>query len=248
MYCTIPFLPNRIKLRGQERDKRTLGLPSGRGIILSDENTAAPAATAQAPSATEQMIPKARLDELIAQRNEQARETQFLQQTLNQLIQNQRAQMKPEVDPEMEELKTTNPAIYQKLMKQEMETRQVRAGLSSALDQQDKLVFLQETGADGKKKLAEVERILSEERKRGNFQANRFGVYTWMLGQEKLREDALKAQAPKTVAKAAEPVTETEAPTSDYREATTIAGGTTPSSKAVKTREDRIKELENIEF
>lgn len=215
---------------------------------MSDENTAAQTATAQAPSATEQMIPKSRLDELIAQRNEQARETQFLQQTLNQLLANQ-ARVQPRAeDPEEEALKERDPIAYKKFKQQEMEIKQLRAGFSSQADQNDRLAFLAETGAEGKKKLAEVERILSEERKRGNFQANRFGIHVWLLGQEKLREDAIKSQAPKTVAKAPETTADSEAPTSDYREATTIAGGTTPSSKAVETREDRIKRLENFEF
>lgn len=213
---------------------------------MSDENTAAPSAPAQAPSATEQMIPKARMDELIAQRNEQAKEAQFLKETLSQMIQNQRTQVKPEVDPAMEELKESNPALYQKLMRNEMDTRQMRAGLSSVLDQQDRLVFLQESGTEGKKRIAEVERILSEQRKKGDFNANRHGIYVWLLGQEKLREDATRSQAPKT--KVEEPVVDNDAPTSDHREATTIAGGTTPSSKAVKTREDRIKEFGDVEF
>lgn len=207
---------------------------------MSDENQGS-------ASSAEQTIPKSRLDELIAERNQERQERIHLQQTLTQLVQNQQRQVRPaEVDdPEMEDLKANNPAAYKKLKQQETALKQVRAGFSTVADQNDRLMFLMEAGADGKKALPEVERILDGERQRGNFQANRAGIYTWMLGQQRLRKD--QAQ-PAQVQTQTAPAT-TEIPSTNPKLATTIAAGTASASPNVeKTREERIAELEDVQF
>lgn len=206
---------------------------------MSDENQGS-------ASSAEQTVPKSRLDELIADRNQERQERIHLQQTLTQLVQNQQRQVRPaEVDdPEMEELKANSPALYKKMKQQEGALKQVRAGFSTVADQNDRLMFLMETGAEGKKKLQEVERILEGERQRGNFNANRAGIYTWMMGQERLRKDAAPAA---TLTQAVVP--SQDAPTTNPQHATTIGAGTASSRPGVeKTREERIAELENFEF
>jgi len=166
------------------------------------------------------------------------------------MLANQRSvQRQEEESPEDQELKQRDPAAYNRFKRQEIELKQVRAGFATQADQLDRQSFLQNTGADGKKRIADVEKILENERRGGNFRANREGIYTWMLGQERLRDDATARSTQRVQPKATAPDSTTEdVPTSDPREATTITGGTAPSSKAVETREDRIKKLENIEF
>lgn len=215
---------------------------------MSDENTGA-------DSSSNQTIPKSRLDEVIAERNQERQERAFLQQTLAQLVQNQRAQTARPVeaeDPAMEELKNSNPALYHKVKQQHRDLQQVRAGYFDVNDRLDRNEFFQLAGKDGSKKLAQVEEVLNRERQAGNFKATRHGIYQWLLGQEKLREahEAANRPAPAPNApapKAAAP--ENDAPSSDPSLATTLQGGKAAVGSVVeKTREERIAALANETF
>lgn len=207
---------------------------------MSDENPSA-------ASSAEQMVPKARLDELIQERNAERQERMFLQGQLAEAAKyRQPAQQTAPEDPELEALKESNPVLYRRIKKQELDTKQLRAGFSSLLDQQDRSMFLQEAGAEGKKKLDEVERVIHHERTvNRNFNVTRIGVYNWLKGQEVLKREQT-AQASPAPAKALDK--EDDIPSSDPKFATTIKGGTAPSNVIEKTREERIKEIENVVF
>lgn len=201
---------------------------------MSDENKGA-------PSSGEQTIPKARLDELIGERNRLQQEAAFLK---GQLSVTQRQMQTPRVErdsPYMEQLKQDNPNEYARQKRQESELKQLRAGFSVMADKADKTEFIQEFGDAAKKRLADVEQVLEGERSRGNFNASRSGIYQWILGQEKLRADAEKPAAPP-------PPPPTDAPPSDPKLAQTLTGGSAPSLKGTETREERIAALKDLQF
>lgn len=208
---------------------------------MSDENSGA-------ASSPEPTVPKARLDELIAERNQERQERMFLQQQVTELVRGQRQAQRPEVeDKELEDIKQSNPALYKRLKKQDQDARQLRAGFTSIADQNDRLGFILETGNEGKKQLQKVEEILHRERTQNkNFAVTRVGIFNWLKGQELVRRDQEQQAAPKKAA----PVetSEVDAPSSDPRNATTIQGGTAPSKQVEKSREERYRELENVVF
>ncbi len=207
--------------------------------MMSDENSGT-------ASSAEPMIPKARLDELIAERNSSKAEVQFLQGQLAEIARQRQQVARPEVDdPEMEELKRSNPGLYKKLKKQEYETKQLRAGFSTVIDANDRLAFLQEAGEAGKKRMAEVEQILNHERTQNrNFNVTRVGIFNFLQGQDLIKREQSKASAPQAKA----PIEDGNVPSSDARSATTISGGTASSQPVAQSREERIKSLENVEF
>lgn len=192
------------------------------------------------------MVPKTRLDELIAERNQERQERQFLQQQLGEIArQRQVVQRVDQPDPEDEELKQRDPVTYKRLKKQEMELRQVRAGFSSVADQYDRLSYVQETGSEGKKLLAQVEQVLKFEREqKKNFNVTRNDIFQFLKGQELLKREQLQRNAPQVT----EAQDDGDAPSTDPKHATTIKAGTASSGIAEKTREERIKELEDVVF
>lgn len=207
---------------------------------MSDENQGS-------VSSPEPTVPKARLDELIAERNQERQERMFLQQQVTELVRGQRQAQRPEAeDKDLEDIKQSNPALYKRLKKQEQDAKQLRAGFTSVMDQNDRLAFIMETGDDGKKKLQQVEEILHRERTQNkNFAVTRVGIYNWMKGQDLVKRDREQAAAPK---KAAVTEVSEDSPSSNPRDATTIQGGTAPSKTVEKSREERYRELENVVF
>lgn len=217
----------------------------------------------QPPSSGEQMIPKSRLDEIIAERNALRNEIAVKDQTVHTLShlvkQAQAPQRQVEEDPVLKELKENNPALYHKMVKQEAEIRQLRGGLTAFAERQDRSDFLAHAGKPGEKRLAEVEKILEEERRRNNFQATRLGIYTWLLGQERLQRDAQEASpgegfaasqaaAAKAPPKADDDSQAEEIPSSDPRASSSPTAGTASVLSGEETREERIKKLEHLEF
>lgn len=200
-------------------------------------------------SSAEPMIPKSRLDELIQERNQERQERQFLQNQLGEIARQRQVVQRPEQDdPEMEELKQRDPAAYKRFKKQENELRQVRAGFSSLADQNDRLDYFSQTGSEGKKMLGQVEQVLKHEREvNRNFNVTRSGIYQFLKGQELIRQQQERGTQPQ----AKTPVMEEsdgDVPSSDPKLATTIRGGTASSQSVEKSREERFKELENVEF
>ncbi len=211
---------------------------------MSDDNSKGSASSA------EQMVPKSRLDELIAQKNQAAQQTHFLQQTLSSLMAQQRAQRAPDPeDQEIERLKDENPVAHKLLLKQktlEQDLKQTRAGFSSLADEIDRKNFFEAAGKESAKYAEKVEQVIQAERQKGNFNVDRRGVYVFLKGQEQIaRESAPQASAP---APSAPAESHEDVPSSDHRFASTLKGSAAPTVAVEKTREERIKELENVEF
>lgn len=205
---------------------------------MSDENQGA-------ASSTVQTVPIERLNEVIAERNAERQEKSYLAQTLNTLVQQQRASQAPapRVDPELEALKESNPGLYKRLVAQERRAKELSAGYSMMHDQLDKTNLIIEKGDEAKKRLNDIEVILERERQQGNFKITRGQIYDWMRGQE-----ALKAQsAPKKTEETPKVKAADDAPSSDPKFAS-ATGGTAPSNTAQMSREERIKALENVKF
>ncbi len=206
-----------------------------------------------ASSATTTHIPKERLDQEIDRRRDLENQLRFTQQQVSQLVQQRQMQSRPEVpDPEFERMRQENPAMAEKFIRQQKEIKQMRAGLFSSFDKQDKLEFLQEYGTDGKKKLADIERILEGERQRGNHNANRQGIYVWLMGQERLRKDA-QGQQTQTQTQTTRAVDNSHsddlnAPGSDPVQAATIRSGTAGKDSSQLSFEERERLIENEVF
>lgn len=213
---------------------------------MSDENKGA-------PSSGEQMIPKSRLDEEIAKRNAAQQQAQFFQQSLGTLINQQRVQRGPDPEEaEIEKLKDENPLAYKLLLKQkqsERELKQVRAGFSSLADEMDKSKFYSFAGKDAGKYADKVEQIIQAERQAGNFKVDRQGAYVFLRGQEQLAKDRMPAQ-PLTegAPPARQEATEEDVPSSNPHLASTMRSSQSATAVVEKSREERFKDLQDIEF
>ena len=190
------------------------------------------------------MIPKERLDEVLARAKAAEQHLSFTQQQLQQVLQAQRPQQPVQTDPEMEKIKESNPSLYRRLLKAENDGRQVRAAFFGISDKTDRMEFLQTFGDKGKKRLDEVERMLSEARNANNFNVNRGSIYQHILGQEKLREE----MNPKTTPVATTTTAATDAPSSDAASVAPINSSKAGGDFSKLSREDQVKALENIEF
>ncbi len=207
--------------------------------------------TQRPASSAEPMIPKHRLDELIDRNRQAAEENRFLREQLSRAMP---AQQRPpeQEEPEMEELKASNPGLYKKIKADEQEKKRLRAGFATLADKQDRTEFLFETGAEGKKRLGQVEDIIARERANGNYKVTRKGIYDWMRGQERLQADERAAANPPPAQPNAPghqaSADDDDAPSSDPSAAATVRAGTASPNFAEKSREDRVKELQDIEF
>lgn len=217
-----------------------------------DENQSA------ASSPAEPSIPKSRLDEMIQRNRELQEQNRFMSSQLGELIQqNRRAQAPVQTEsPEMARLKEENPVLHRELTDLRGKNRNLTASLYSMHDRQDRAEFVGEFGAEGKKKLADVERILENERTRtnGRTEATRSGIYMWLLGQERLRAEQGRAAAPaqppapRAPEATQEAQGEEEAPASDPRAAATLSGGTASRNSGPLSIEDEEKALSHIVF
>jgi hypothetical protein len=185
-------------------------------------------------------VPKERLDEVLGRARAAEQQLQFVQAQMTHLM---NSQQRPAVanDPEMERIKEENPVLYKKLIKQEQDLKQMRAGFFGMADEQDRTKFLLHFGEKGKKYLGKVEQVLEQERQRGNVQANRGSILQYILGAEKLNEES----APRAAAPA--PVSTDEAPASDPKVIANKAGSATPDFSKL-SREDRLAQLQDVEF
>lgn len=205
-----------------------------------------------APSSGTQTVPIDRLNEVIAQRDSERQERVALQRTvqnLSQMVQQRVAPQRPqEESPALKELKERDPVAYGLIQEQKGEIRQMRAGMIAMHDQQDRRDYLAEGGKLAEKRMAEVEEIVEQERRRGNTSVTRSGVFNWLLGRESLLKG--KEAGPAPAQEAAQKATpgEEEAPSTSPRHSTSPAGGTAAGGGGEKTREQRIAELENVEF
>ena len=186
-------------------------------------------------------VPKERLDEVLGRARALEQQLQFTQAQMTHLM---NSQQRPVVanDPEMERIKEENPALYKKLIKQESDLKQMRAGFFGMADEQDRTKFLLHFGEKGKKYLQKVEGVLEQERQRGNVQANRGSILQYILGAEKLNEESAPRAAAPVV-----PVSTDDAPGSDPQVIANKVGTATPDFSKL-SREDRMAKLADVEF
>jgi hypothetical protein len=202
------------------------------------------------------MIPKQRFDEILNERN-RLREERELQnktvQSLTSLIQQVRQPQRarpPEEDPLIKKLREQGSQELADLVsKQQQELRQVRSAFKSMADDMDRDRFTRSYGKAGEQSLGRVEEILEGERQRGNFAVTREGIFLWLKGQERLLNEQQQESQRAQPATQQQQFTQSEdVPDSNPNSVTHIPQGGAPVGSAEKTREQRIKELENVEF
>jgi hypothetical protein len=181
------------------------------------------------------LVPKERLDELIAQRNLMVQQNQVLQDILRKAVPNQQPSA-PVQEPEyLVRLKEENPAAYQALKHQEIQVKRSNATMFQLMEDNDRRALVDEFGDEGKKYLQRVEDKLQELRSQGIHAYNRGQIFYHLKGQESVQ--ALKS--PKPAPQAAAPV-QNNLPSQDPSSASTIVSG----SAAPVTRAATIEELE----
>lgn len=227
---------------------------------MSDqENDVNRAQAQQSQSSSEQMIPKQRFDEILNERNRLREERELQNKTvhsLTNLIQQSRQPQRArpvEEDPMIKKLRENgNQELADLVSRQQSELRQLRNGFKTMADDQDRNAFIGAYGKQGQAALQQVEEIVEAERQRGNFAVTRQGVFLWLKGQERLMaeqnaENAPVAKAP--VAQQAAPSYSSEdAPDQNPNSITHLPQGGASVGQGGKTREQRIKELEDVEF
>jgi len=226
---------------------------------MSDQDNDVNGAQAPKPqSSGEQMIPKQRFDEILNERNRLREERELQNKTVNSLTnliqqnrQPQRARP-PEEDPMIKKLRENgNQELADLVSKQQAELRQLRSGFKTIVDDQDRDRFLRVYGKGGETAIQRIEEIVEAERQRGNYAVTREGVFLWLKGQERLlneqKQETIAAPAP--IVQSSSPAHESEdAPDQNPNSVTRIQQGGASVGQSDKTREQRIKELENVEF
>jgi len=189
------------------------------------------------------MIPKERLDELIARERAANEQVQVLQQILRSVVPSQQAQ--PKQEPEyLVRLKEENPAAYAALTSQAHQLAQQSQALFVFGDKQDQLQFIQDFGDEGKKYLPQVEAELQKLRANGRSDFNRGQIFLHIKGIESLQKPSQPAAAT-VVAAPTETVNNTpnNVPSSDPASAVTTAKG---SATAVSTKETLAEKEERL--
>jgi hypothetical protein len=189
----------------------------------------------------QQMIPKERFDELIAQRRALESQNQVLQDVLRRAVPGQ--QRAPERDPEwLDKLKEENPSAYQAFKVGEQQKRQTNATLFTVMDGQDRLQFHQEFGDEAKKYASQVEAKLEELRQQNIHHWNRGQILVHLKGTEALTA----AKAPRTPAAPVETPPSSNIPSSNPQAAGTTAGGSVPSASKAATIEELEERLKDV--
>jgi len=195
-------------------------------------------------SSPQQMVPKERLDELIADRRRDREQLDVVTHLLRQAVPSQQQPQEQE-SPEMQRLKEEAPAAYATIKAQEQKIKQQSAAMFSVMDNQDRMQFVQTFGDKGKKYLNQVESELQRLRAQG-LHYDRGQIFVHLIGQESLQASSSpKAQAPTIQAPK---VNESNVPSSDPKTAGTIASGSAASSTTKKTIEEMERDLENFSF
>lgn len=217
---------------------------------MSDENTGASAPEAP-KSSSEQMIPKSRFDELVAQKKEAQNNAAMMQQMLQQMASANRPRQPQKEDPTLKQLREENPAVYAMYLKQQKELETVRGSAAQLAEHQDRQEFFGVAGRNADKYAEKVEAVIQAERQNGNYNVKRSAVYAFIRGQEAIQRDSApeptEEYRPTTQAAAAAVNEAVEAPGSNPSSVAPRASSTAALS-GEKSRDERIKELENIAF
>jgi hypothetical protein len=188
------------------------------------------------------MVPKERIDELIAQRNMIAQQNQVLQDLLRKAVPGQ--QQVPVQEPEdMVRLREENPALYQRIKQQEHDNQRMKATAFKLMEDNDRRALVDEFGDEGKKYLHKVEEKLAELRSKGIHNYDRGQIFYHLKGQEAVE----KLRAPKPQSNNVplkndfvDPPQVSNVPSSNPVSASTSVSG----SAAVGSRTETLEELE----
>lgn len=188
------------------------------------------------------MVPKERLDELIAQRNAMLQQNEVLQEILRKAVPAQQAAPVQESE-DMLRLKEENPALYQRFKHQETEQRRAKATMFQLMEENDRRAMIDSFGEDGRKYLPQVEAKLAELRQQGIHTYNRGQIFYHLKGQE-----AVHSKKQPTAQQVVTEQTQVQAnvPSTNPMSASTTAGGSAvPASKTatLEELEERLKDI-----
>lgn len=190
------------------------------------------------------MVPKERLDELIAQRNAMMQQNEVLQDILRKAVPAQQAAPVQESE-DMLRLKEENPALYQRFKHQEMEQKRAKATMFQLMEDNDRRALLDEFGEEGRKYLPQVEAKLAELRQQGIHTYNRGQIFYHLQGQEAVRQRRTSASAP-TQAVAQQAQVQANVPSSNPVSASTTAGGSAVPASKTATLEELEERLRDV--
>lgn len=219
---------------------------------MSDEKTeGAPAPEAQ-KSSSEQMIPKSRFDELVAQKRDAQQQAQMMQQMVQTMANSSRPQQKKKEDPTLRKLREEHPDIYAIVQKQQQELETVRGSSAQMAEHLDRQEFFSSAGKNASKYEQKVEEVIRAERANGNYNVKRSAVYAYIRGQEAIQKDMSpepKEEYRPSTQNAHEAVQEAvnDAPSSNPQRVAP-KGTSTAALSGEESREERVKKLEDVIF
>lgn len=192
------------------------------------------------------MVPKERLDELIAQRNAMMQQNEVLQDILRKAVPAQQAAPVQESE-DMLRLKEENPALYQRFKHQETEQKRAKATMFQLMEDNDRRALIDEFGDEGRKYISQVESKLAELRQQGVHTYNRGQIFYHLKGQEAVQS----SRTPKTAASEMQQTyqqsqVQANVPSTNPMSASTTAGGSAvPASKtaSLEELEERLKDV-----
>ncbi len=206
-------------------------------------------------SNAQQMVPKERLDELIAQRAQLERENQTMAALLRTAVPPSRPHGPPPEEPaHLKQLREENPAAYQDHLRTQGELKRQRAATFQILDKQDQMEFLQEFGGKGGRELLPlVNQKLEECRRNGNHSLNRGQIFLLLKGHEATiknsKGDPEYTAAPTAPAAAKAQPSAQPFPGQDPSAGAAITSSSATSRESSKETLDELeKRLEDVEF
>lgn len=196
-------------------------------------------------SPEQQMIPKQRLDELIAERRRLEEQLSTAQYLLREQS-TRSVPVVPEKEPEsLQRLREENPDMYQHLKQQELKLKQQSAATFGLMDNQDRLEFVRQFGDDGEKRLHEVEAKLEELRAKNIHHYNRGQIFLHLEGLDNFENKRKSKVAPAQEAQQSVPAHQAQAdgmaPSSRPSAAGVVKSG---SAAATSASRPTIEELE----
>ena len=217
---------------------------------MSDENTGAPAPEAP-KSSSEQMIPKSRFDELVAQKKEAQNNAAMMQQMVQQMAAANKPRQQQKEDPVLKRLREENPDVYAMYTRQQRELETVRGSAAQLAEHQDRQEFFGVAGRSADRYAEKVEAVIQAERQNGNYNVKRSAVYAFIRGQEAIQKDANPVSndeyVPTTQA-AVEAVDDAVGAPASNPSSVAPRGASTAALSGEKSREERLRELDNIIF
>jgi hypothetical protein len=197
------------------------------------------------------MVPKERLDEVLAHTRALQEQVQTMQYLLRERAPAQSQQVDVKEPEELARLKEENPTVYKYIKETESKVRRQSATQFTLLDKADRAEFLQEFGDVAKEKMRDVEAKLQELRANGIHHFNRGQILLNILGQETV-EGKRKPRAATPTAQTSAPV-QNEAPSNfaDVPSSNPAAAGvvkgsapaTTNAPPSLEELEERLKDV-----